>query len=310
MKRVIALILSLVLSALCSFGCQYADTHKEHTISITDATGSTVDLPVNPQRVAVLFSSFADIWVTAGGTVDITVQESVDRGFADSNAVLVDSGAGKTINVEQLIAAKPDLVILSADIDAQNKASKLCMDAGIASAAFRVESFADYLAVLEIFTTLTQRPDLFEKHGSQVKQKIDATLHSLPKDAEETSVLFIRAGSGSRSTKAKGTKDHFACGMLKDLGTRNIADSAPILLDGLSFEEILIQDPDHIFITTMGDTDAAINYMQSLLKQPQWQSLQAVKNGNIHILPKDLFQYKPNAKWAEAYQYLINIIQK
>lgn len=310
MKRVIALILSLVLTALYSFGCQHADTNKQNTISITDATGNTVDLPVNPQRVAVLFSSFADIWVTAGGTVDITVQESIDRGFADNSAVLVDSGAGKTINVEQLMAAKPDLVILSADIDAQNKASKLCMDAGIASAAFRVESFADYLAVLEIFTTLTQRPDLFEKHGAQVKQQIDATLHSLPKDAEETSVLFIRAGSGSRSTKAKGTKDHFACGMLKDLGTRNIADSAPILLDGLSFEEILIQDPDHIFVTTMGDTDAATNYMQSLLKQPQWQSLQAVKNGNIHILPKDLFQYKPNAKWAEAYQYLINIIQK
>ena len=82
------------------------------------------------------------------------------------------------------------------------------------------------------------------------------------------------------------------------------------LLDGLSFEEILIQDPDHIFITTMGDTDAAISYIQSLLKQPQWQSLHAVKNGNVHILPKDLFQYKPNAKWAEAYQYLINIIQK
>ena len=36
--------------------------------------------------------------------------------------------------------------------------------------------------------------------------------------------------------------------------------------------------------------------------------LSAVKGGRCHYLPKELFQYKPNARWAEAYEYLIDLL--
>ena len=68
----------------------------------TDDTGVEITLPEKPTRVAVLFSSFAQVWELAGGKVDITVGESVERGFASQDAVLVDGGAGKTINSEAL----------------------------------------------------------------------------------------------------------------------------------------------------------------------------------------------------------------
>ena len=97
--------------------------------------------------------------------------------------------------------------------------------------------------------------------------------------------------------------------MLEELGCRNIADTAPVLLDGLSFEEILAKDPDHIFISTMGDADAAIAYMDDLLGEPTWQRLTAVQKGRVHYLPKSLFQYKPNAHWGEAYAYLITLLE-
>jgi iron complex transport system substrate-binding protein len=96
--------------------------------------------------------------------------------------------------------------------------------------------------------------------------------------------------------------------MLKELGTFNIAEKAPILLDGLSTEEILISDPDFILFTTMGDESAGQAYMDSLVSDPVWQTLTAVKEGRVYQLPKELFQYKPNARWAEAYQYLIELL--
>ena len=37
-------------------------------------------------------------------------------------------------------------------------------------------------------------------------------------------------------------------------------------------------------------------------------SFTAVKGGRCHYLPKELFQYKPNARWAEAYEYLIDLL--
>ena len=82
------------------------------------------------------------------------------------------------------------------------------------------------------------------------------------------------------------------------------------MLDGLSLEEILKEEPDYIFIATMGDEAAAKSYMDGVLAQPAWQALSAVRNGNCRYLPKDLFQYKPNARWGEAYQYLSDVLNE
>ena len=96
--------------------------------------------------------------------------------------------------------------------------------------------------------------------------------------------------------------------MLQELGTYNIAEKAPVLLDGLSMEAVLLADPDAILFTTMGDESAGAAYMESLVSDPVWQTLTAVESGQIHQLPKDLFQYKPNARWDEAYAYLIQLL--
>lgn len=95
---------------------------------------------------------------------------------------------------------------------------------------------------------------------------------------------------------------------MKELGVYNIADNAAILLDGLSIEEILSEDPDFIFVSTMGDEEAARAYMDSVFESPAWQNLSAVKNHKYYYLPKDLFQYKPNARWYDAYQYLAELL--
>ena len=84
-------------------------------------------------------------------------------------------------------------------------------------------------------------------------------------------------------------------------------DDLEVLLDGLSMEEILRADPDFIFISTMGKESAAKAHMEEVLSQPVWQSLTAVKNGRVIYLPKDLFQFKPNARWGDAYAYLIEV---
>lgn len=259
-----------------------------------------------PSRVAVLFSSMADIWTTAGGEIAITVGESVERGFASEDVILVDGGAGKTIDVERLILAEPDLVIASADVEAQRDAAEICRAAGIPVLLLRVETFRDYLDALKVCTDITGREDLYALHGEAVAAQIETLLTGQTVPPQK--ILFIRASSSARATKAKRGEDHFACAMLEELGAVNIADSAPILLDGLSFEEILLQDPERIFLTTMGDEEAAISYMQSVLTQPIWQSLTAVREGRVHFLPKDLFQYKPNARWAEAYEYLLSLL--
>jgi iron complex transport system substrate-binding protein len=301
-KRVLIVILCIVLLTGCA-----APAAAGEGYTFTDDIGAEVVVQ-KPRKVAVLLSSLADLWITAGGTVDITVGESIERGFADENVILVDAGAGKTIDIEGLIAAQPDFIIYSADLSGQLECADILRAAGIPAAGFTVETLDDYLRTLKIFTDLLGTPDRYAQYGIQLKAEIDAMISLARSQENQPDILFVRAGSSAKYTKAKTAENHFACGMLKDLGTFNIAEKAPVLLDGLSTEEILISDPDFILFTTMGDESAGCSYMESLISDPVWQTLTAVKEGNVHQLPKDLFQYKPNARWGEAYAYLIELL--
>ncbi len=281
--------------------------------SFTDSTGALVTLRERPKTVAVLFSSYADIWVSAGGKVDITVGETVERGFAPDTAILVDNGSGHSaIDLETLTASAPDLVIGTADYACQANAAEFCRSAGIPSALFRVESFSDYLNVLKIFCDITGDEERYREYGTEVENRINALFERIKsrQNAGEgaPSVLFVRAGSSAKSTKAKTAADNFVCVMLEELGARNIADSENGLAGTLSLEKILTEDPDRLFITTMGDETAAKEYMNSLLASDGWRELDCVKNGNCFYLSKDLFHFKPNARWAEAYEYLAALL--
>lgn len=296
--KALCLLLCCLLVASCGKVANSVPTG--HTF--TDSAGYTVSV-TTLDRVAVLFSSLADAWLLAGGKIAITVGETAERGLvAPDSAIMIDDGAGKAINTEVLIAAAPDFVITSADIPAQREAAALLRQAGIPVAEMRLESFADFLSVFKIFTDLTGNTQAYEAYGVAQKERIDALIAARP--LADKRVLFIRAGTSARSVKAKGSADHFAAAMLRDLGAVNIADDTPLLADSLSMEVILAEDPDFIFFTAMGDEQASRAYVEEMLKEATWQGLSAVRGDRWQYLQKDLFHYKPCANWATAYEQL------
>lgn len=303
-KLLCPILACLLLFTACKTQAGRCDGDDEITVphTFTDSMGFSVSVE-RTDRVAVLFSSLADVWLLAGGKLAVTVGETVERGFASAEeALLVDDGAGKTVNTEVLIAAAPDFVITSADIPAQREAAALLRQAGIPVAEMRLESFGDYLSVLKTFTDLTGDAEAYATYGIAQKERIDALVAKKPLDGMK--ILFIRAGSSARSVKAKSSADHFASAMLTELGAINIADTAPLLADGLSMEVILAEDPDYIFFTAMGDEQSSAAFVEQMLQEDVWQGLSAVQRKDHRYLPKELFHYKPCARWAEAYEQL------
>ena len=172
MKRLLSLFLCVFMLAGC--GSQPAAHSVKDCVIFTDHVGAEVQAPRKPGTVAVLSSSLADLWLTAGGTVDITVGESVERGFVDETVVLVDDGAGKTVNLEALIAAKPDFVLFASDIAGQLECAETLRAAGIPAAGFAVETFDEYLRLLKIATDILETPEHYETYGLQVQENVDA----------------------------------------------------------------------------------------------------------------------------------------
>lgn len=274
-------------------------------VMFTDALGHTITVE-KTDTVAALMGSFAELWLTAGGKLaGVTDDAYSERGLDLPNTV-VQLGSYKSPNIERVIALEPDLVILSADTDEHVALYETLKDAGITAAYFSVMQFNEYLDTLKLFTSMTGRQDLYAQNGLTVQARVDAAIETT-KGHESPSVLFIRTFSSG--FRALGS-DSMTGAMLKDLGAENIADRSPSLLQDLSLEAVITYDPAFIFVVTMGaDTEKALDALyKGLQDNPAWAGLSAVKAGRYYVLPRELFHYKPNARWGESYEYLAKLL--
>ena len=264
--------------------------------------------PLHAFTTACLNSSIADLFLLSGGSVDITVQDSVDRGFVPDDVLLADSASGMNINREILISGAPDLVLGSADSASHVKLKRFLDERGVDMILIKQDSFEDFLSVFRTLTEITGRSDLFVKYGLGQKDDIEAIIEECRGKEDKPCVLFVRAGSAFSSVRAKRADDHFAAGIIEDLGAANAADVNDVLTESLSLEAMITSDIDKILIVPQGDEEESIRYMNSLFSRPGWRDIKAVKEGEVHFLPKDLFHYKPNGRWAEAYAVMKEVL--
>ena len=286
-------------------------TQSQNSIAFTDALDREVSVQKKPERVAALIGSFADVWVLSGGSICATAEDAWDD-FDLELPDAVNIGGAHSPNLELIFSANPDFVIASASTSSNVEMLETLETAGITVAYFDVDSFEDYLAMLNICTDITGRKDLYERNGMKLQFQIEVIKQEMseqPLTEEQKTVLLLRAHSGS--VKAKGSEGTILGEMLADLGCINIADSDTSLLEALSVESIIRQEPYRIFVVTMGnDTQKAMdNFYQMMEENPAWGTLAAVTDGRVHIMDRKLFNSKPNADWAESYEKLSKILR-
>lgn len=280
-------------------------------VTFTDDIGRTVTVERH-DRVITLIGSFTDMWLLAGGEVVGAANDSWTSFDLYLGEDVINIGSHLEPDIEKIIAAKPDLVIASANTDADMDMEKILTNAGITVAYFSVSNFNEYMNMLSICTDITGRKDLFEKNGTEVQKLVEAARERVNQRNLEGKkaprIVFLRASASS--IKAKGSYGNVGGEMLAELGCINIADEDDSLLDDLSMEAVIAADPDFIFVTTQGKDAEAIqqNIVDTLLNNPAWNRLSAVKNGQYYVLEKELYNLKPNARWGEAYQKLADIL--
>lgn len=264
--------------------------------------------PVFSMRTACLNSSIADLWKLAGGSVDITVAEAQERGFADDSAILVDSSSGRNINLEVLISAEPDLVLGSVDTESHVRLKAFLCDISVDMLLIKQDSFDDFLSIFKTLTGITGRNDLYQEYGEGQREGIEELIEEAKEAEKKPRVLFIRAGSAFSYVKAKRAEDHFAARIIEELGGINVADEVEALTDSISLEAILSTDIDKIIIVSQGDEGASRSYVENLFSQPGWRDVKAIREDAVVFLSKELFHFKPNGRWLEAYGVMKEVL--
>ncbi len=278
---------------------------KSKAYTFTDDLGRKVTVKSH-KRVVACMGSLADAWQLAGGTLVGASDDAFGHYAVDSSKV---SGVGRStsLNLESIIALKPDFVIMTGISDgkhatgvSQADAESALKEAGIPVAFFKVTTFDDYKRMMGVFCAITGRDDLYKKNVTKVGEKIKSAVSTYSVKSKSPSVLIVSAFS--KGLVVQNTSG-MAGAIVKDLGAVNVADEHPSLLSDFSLEAAVEANPDYVLVLAASDDTATAQkyYDQVVGSNSAWQGMDAVKEGRVTMLDAAHFLYKPNADWAESY---------
>lgn len=298
-KRIfmLSLVISMILG-VCSCA-QQKQTQNEVQADSQAPTEAAAE--GSAETVVAVSKSIAQLWLLAGGQPAGVTEDALELEGLSPDAVSI--GTISEPNLEAILALTPDLVMLADGIPSQETLQENLLVAGIDCQTIDIGSFEDYDAIMKELTGKTGRSDLYDENVSSVAARIQDVI-SQAKNLTPATYLALRVSA----TKNKALKnDNFACQIMNDLQMTNIAEDNSAL-DDLSVEAVVAADPDYLFIIPQGSEDKAMDsYREAFESKPVWQDLTAVREGRVYVLPKDMFQYKPNNLWDEAYAYIYEL---
>lgn len=304
MKKIMVLFFSLFI-IFCLLACQHT-AEKEAFYSFTDDLGRRVNIH-STERVAALLGSFADMWILSGGEICATADDAWEDFGLPLKASAVNLGSAHRPSREELIASAPDFVLASSKLTRHLELMETLESMDVPVAYFDVACFDDYARVMDILTDITGKKENYNTHVTKQKNTIEGIVDEHKADESQT-VLVMRASASSIRTKK--SSDTMLGGMLLDFGCINIADKEGLSSDNLSVESISRANPEKIFFIETGDNVESIRTaVEEMFSQnPLWYKLDAVKNGKVYYMDKKLYNLKPNARFAEAYEKLEKIL--
>lgn len=276
-------IWALGLIAACSSESRAPRAESSSPETVVDHFGDTVAI-VPARRIVSMTPASTEILFAMGAGALLVGRSEFDK-WPDAALAVPDLGPGLRPNVEALLGAGPDLVILYASEDNRAAARRL-REAGVRTAAFKVDSIEQFDRLTRLLGRLTGD----SARGALVADTVMATLDSvramtrgLPRvsvvlPAHETPLLVIGGGS-------------FLSQLVEIAGGRNVYDSIPLPSPAVSFEDVIRKNPDAVL--------APPDYAKTLRGSPRWRTLAAVRNGRVLLLDTALV-YRPAVRLGEG----------
>lgn len=298
--------LSLLLAAATLLSaCGHTDTTapaaQEHTYTYKT---QTVSLSASPQRIIPLSGSLLSMLYAVDGTA---VARPTTTGEIPASAEsLPQIGHVSNINMETLVSLQPDLVI---GLESQNQKLVSLLQANhVPYALVDYEGIDDNVPLLQFLGDISGH----KEHAQEVIRQYEKDVRSVEEKAHALPPVRVAILRATGKSVTAETPLAITASMAERLGMKNVITDH---LDGTasaktvpySLETLADDNPDIIFVVTMGKADQIEARMaQEMTSNPAWSSLQAVQNGRVFYLPSDLYLLNPGIHTPEAMQGLLD----
>ena len=295
---------SLLLTACGAPAAENPQTGSAYA-TVTDDNGRTVTFDKKPERIVVTSASFLEPLYAVGGSV-VGRPESKTKVPPEAKEV-PRIGRVYQIDAEKIIALKPDLVILNKGM---NEKLVDTLNANyIKTLVLDMKSYEDVKREIGIFAALTGEKEKGEALVQKMDADIDAVRTSIPQ--EKKRVAIIHSTGQGLSVQLDGS---IAGNIANILGWENTAAGMPALDKNpdaapYSMETLVAQNPDIIFVTSMGEEAEIRASMEAMFAEsPAWQSVGAIRDGRVYYLPQEMFLFSPGIEYPAAVKYMARLV--
>ena len=300
-RQLCALLAAVMVMALLLAGCgneQQKTADQAAFVTVTDDLGRSVEIKAKPSRIVVTSASFLEPLEAVGGA-DLVVGRPDSKTKMPAYAKdLASVGKVYQIDTEKVLACQPDLVIVNKGMN--EKLVEALEGSGIKTLVLDMKSYEDVKREVNTLAAVTGNKEKGEALIKDMDEKIAAVKNSIPADKRRVSI--IHSTSQGLSVQLDGS---IAGSVAKMLGWENVAsgskpleknpDAAPY-----SMETLVEQNPEIIFVTSMGKLSAIKASMEETMQGPAWQSIPAVRDKKVYYLPQELFLLSPGIHYPEA----------
>lgn len=260
--------------------------------ALRDDFGDSVRIGASPARIASLNPATTEILFTLGAGSRVIGRTKYDL-WPDSAKFVPILGDGIRPNVEAVLGARPDLVLLYASRDNRSAAERF-RAAGVNTLSLKVDHISDFRRTTEILGAMLHDSARAKSVIDSVRQTLDRVRSATRASARPTvfwhiwDAPLITIGSGS-----------FMNELVDIAGARNVyADitgpSGPIAL-----EDVARRDPDFILAGPIG-----ANQIES---DPRWRIVRAAREKKILVVDT-LLVARPSVRLGEAAVSLANLL--
>ena len=272
---------------------------------ITDDADRKIVLDKKPARIVVTSASFLEPLHAVGG--EIVGRPDSKNQMPTWAKNLPSVGAVYQIDVERLLSCAPDLVIVNKGMN--ERLLPVLEENKIPALVVELKTYDDVKRGLKNFSTLSGDVAAGEKIISDMDAEIKAVLDKVPK--ENLRVAILHSTAQGLTVQLDGS---IAGSIAKMFGWENVAsgmtpleknpDAAPY-----SMETLAEQNPEIIFVTSMGDIDEIkSNMTKAIDENAAWQAIGAIKNNRLYFLPQDLFLLSPGLRYPDAVRQMAELI--
>jgi iron complex transport system substrate-binding protein len=301
---VLALICALLLAACGATNASGGtNTGSATPLLAKDANGTAITIPATaPQRIVSLTAGNSEMLAAIGVGSRIVAVDSTTNYPADlASAAKVSDPATGAVNVEQVVALKPDLVLswnhFSGDAD-----QKL-MQAGVTVVDLPGMDLSGTLTEIRLVGQLTHAESAANTLVDGLRKRID-TVKTKVATATPLSV-YMEVGYSPAPPYTFGAGS-FGDEVIKLAGGTNIfgTETSGGGYPAVSDERIIAANPAVIILT---EDPAYGGDPQAVGKRPGWADIAAVKNNKVYAINPDPIQ-RPGPRLVDALEQVAKLL--